>query len=139
MCTAAATIPGPIFHPDRTSIMKRRPLLAAAAVTTLALLVSGPAAAQFTGPGVTAPTSSVASVQGARLGSYVTVVGNIVNHQRGNYFTFRDATGDLRVEIESAVWAGRPVNPETKVRLIGEVGSTAAGRYLWVKSLEMAG
>jgi uncharacterized protein (TIGR00156 family) len=119
------------------STMKLKPILAAAAVCTLSLLGAGQAVAQFTGPGVAAAAGTVASVQGARLGSYVTVVGNIVEHQRGSYFTFRDSTGDLRVEIESPVWAGRPVKPETKVRLVGEVGSTVAGRYLWVKSLEL--
>jgi uncharacterized protein (TIGR00156 family) len=117
--------------------MKRRSVFAAAAALPMALLCAGQAAAQFTGPGVAAPAGTVAGVQGARLGSYVTVVGTIVNHQRGDYFTFRDATGDLRVEIEARVWAGRPVNPDSKVRLVGEVGSTAAGRYLWVKTLEI--
>lgn len=117
--------------------MKRRSVFAAAAVFTMTSLLAGRARAQFTGPGTAAPAGTVAGVGGARLGSYVTVVGNIVNHQRGNYFTFRDTTGELRVEIEPAVWAGRPVNPDTKVRLVGEVGSTAAGRYLWVKSLDI--
>lgn len=95
------------------------------------------AAAQFTGPGVASPTSTVAALKSARLGSYVTVAGNIVAHQRGNYFTFKDATGEIRVEIDKAVFNNRPVAPETKVRLVGEVEQGTAGRYLWVKLLEI--
>lgn len=100
-------------------------------------LLSSIATAQFTGPSSTGQPSTVAQVRGARLGSYVTVTGNIVAHQRQNYFTFRDASGEIRVEIENPVWQNRPVAPETKVRLLGEVDQGIAGRYLWIKSLEL--
>lgn len=104
------------------------------------LLFSGYAAmamAQFTGPGASGRPSTVAEAMNARVGSYVTVTGNIVNHQRGDYFTFRDATGTIRVEIASATWQSRPVTPQTKVRLLAEVDRGVTGRYLWVKSLEV--
>lgn len=95
------------------------------------------ASAQFAGPSATGRTSTVAQVGAARLGSYVTVTGHIVVHQRENYFTFRDATGEIRVEIENSVWQHRQIAPETKVRLLAEVDRGFAGRYLWVKSLEV--
>jgi uncharacterized protein (TIGR00156 family) len=95
------------------------------------------ATAQFTGPGAAAPVATVASLKNARLGSYHTVSGNIVAHQRANYFTFKDASGEIRVEIESAIFNNRPVSPETKVRLVGELDQGTAGRYLWIKSLEI--
>jgi len=64
--------------------------------------------------------------------------GNIVSHQRSDYFLFRDATGDIRVEISSPVFAGRAVTPETRVRcLVGEVDVGLAGRYVWIQSLEI--
>jgi uncharacterized protein (TIGR00156 family) len=107
----------------------------------LSLVLSGllatTASAQFTGPGVASPDSTVAKMQTARLGSYVSLSGHIVAHQREDYFTFRDSTGETRVEIDAPFWKGRPVGPETKVRLVGEVGQAAAGRYLYVKSLEI--
>lgn len=81
--------------------------------------------------------STVRQVQGARLGSYVALTGHIVAHQRSDYFTFRDKTGEICVEVESPAWQGRAVTPETKVRLLGEVDSGFAGRYLWVKPLEI--
>ncbi len=92
--------------------------------------------AQFTGPGVAAPTTTVAQLRQARVGSYATVEGRIVAHQRENYFSFRDGSGEIRVEIEPGVWQNRKVGPDDKVRLVGEVEQGSAGRYLWVKTLE---
>lgn len=106
-------------------------------VLALASLIALGAHAQFTGPGVAAPASTVAQVQKARLGSYVTLSGLIVAHQREDYYTFRDASGEIRVEIEASVWQNRKVGPDTKVRLVGEVDQGRAGRYLDVKSLEL--
>jgi uncharacterized protein (TIGR00156 family) len=93
--------------------------------------------AQFTGPGATGQEITVAQIADTRLGSYVTVTGNIVAHQREDYFTFRDATGEIRVEIGNSVWQNRKIAPETKVRLLGEIDRGPAGRYLWVKSLQV--
>jgi uncharacterized protein (TIGR00156 family) len=97
------------------------------------------AMAQFTGPSAATSSlpSAVAAVSRARPGSYVTLKGNIVSHQRSDYFLFRDATGDIRVEISSSVFAGRAVTPETPVRLVGEVDVGLAGRYVWIQSLEI--
>lgn len=100
-------------------------------------LLTANVSAQFTGPSAAGAASTVKQVQGARLGSYVTLTGHIVAHQRSDYFTFRDKTGEIRVEVEGPVWQGRAVTPETRVRLLGEVDSGFAGRYLWVKSLEV--
>lgn len=100
------------------------------------LLLSG-AQAQFTGPTVSGRAATVDQIARARTGSYVVVTGNVVSHLRGDYFTFRDRTGEIRVEIEPSVWQGRPVSPTTTVRLLAEVDSGRAGRYLWVKSLDI--
>jgi uncharacterized protein (TIGR00156 family) len=95
------------------------------------------AMAQFAGPGVAGRISTVEEAHDARLGSYLTLTGNITNHLRGDYYTFRDDSGEIRVEIESSVWRGRQVGPNNKVRLLGEIDSGAAGRYVWVKSLDL--
>lgn len=117
---------------ERISMMKH---------ATMTLLLSGllvtAAGAQFTGPSVAGNTSTVAQAASARLGTYVTVTGHIIDHQRQDYFTFRDGTGEIRVEIGSEVWRNRPVAPETKVQLLAEVDQSATGRYLWVKSLDI--
>jgi len=108
-----------------------------AVVVVLFSLLASTAAAQFTGPGATGSATSVAQVSAARLGSYVTVTGHIVAHQREDYYTFRDQTGEIRVEIERSVWQNRQIGPETKVRLRAEVDRGYTGRYLWVESLEV--
>jgi uncharacterized protein (TIGR00156 family) len=95
------------------------------------------ASAQFAGPSVAGRASTVAQVNEARVGSYIVVTGRIVAHQRADYFTFRDATGEIRVEIENVVWQSRQIGPDTKVRLLAEVDRGVGGRYLWVKSLEV--
>jgi len=105
--------------------------------SVLCLFLASNAIAQFTGPSATGQPSTVAEVQKANWGSYVILTGNIVEHQRQDYFTFRDQTGDIRVEIEVGTWQGRPVNPQTRVRLLGEVDRGVTGRYVWVKSLDV--
>jgi uncharacterized protein (TIGR00156 family) len=103
----------------------------------LSFLLAATAMAQFTGPSASGRPATVAEARDARLGSYVTLTGHIVNHQRSDYFTFRDDSGEIRVEIEPGVFGGRKVGPDTRVRLLGEVDRGIAGRYIWVKSLEV--
>lgn len=93
--------------------------------------------AQFTGPSATGRPGTVADANRARIGTYVTLTGNIVNHQRSDYFTFRDNTGEIRVEIASNVWGGRQVGPTDQVRIMGEVDTSPRGRYVWVKTLDV--
>jgi uncharacterized protein (TIGR00156 family) len=103
------------------------------------LLLSSTSFAQFTGPSVTGRVSTVEQARNAPIDTYVTVTGNIVAHLREDYYTFRDRTGEIRVEIERPVWRNRNIGPDTKVRLVAEVDRNAAGTiYLWVESLEIA-
>ena len=103
----------------------------------LILLVSN-AVAQFTGPSQKGKASTVEQAKNSRIGSYVTVTGNIVTHLREDYYNFRDETGEIRVEIEGSVWQNRNVGPDTRVKLLAEVDRNMVGLvYLWVKSLEI--
>ena len=107
-------------------------------LTLVWLLLPSYAAAQFTGPSATGLTSTVEQARTARVDTYVTVTGNIVAHLREDYYTFRDNTGEIRIEIEPQVWRKREVGPDTTVRLLGEVDRNAAGTvYIWVESLEI--
>ena len=102
------------------------------------LLLSSTSFAQFTGPSAMGRVSTVEEARSAPLDTYVTVTGNIVAHLREDYYTFRDQTGEIRVEIEPPVWKNRKIGPDTAVRLVAEVDRNAAGTvYLWVKSLEI--
>jgi uncharacterized protein YdeI (BOF family) len=55
------------------------------------------------GPGLAAPGSRLGQPKAARLGSHVSLSGSIVAHQRENHFTFRDSSGEIRVEIAPAL------------------------------------
>lgn len=113
-------------------MISRRQLFVAALSMTAA-----PALAQFTGPSVQGQASTVADLANARLGRYVTLEGNIVAHQRADYYTFRDGTGEIRVEIPSAAFGGRQIGPDDGVRIMGEIDTGRTGRYVWVKSLNL--
>lgn len=102
------------------------------------LLLPGAANAQFTGPVVEHAELTVEDVQQARVGTYAVVTGQVINRLREDYYTFRDDTGDIRVEIAPNIWKGRRVGPETTVRLFVEVDRNVIGRrYLWVESIEI--
>jgi len=104
------------------------------------LLAASPAAAQFVGPAVTGEEVTVEAARAARVDSYVTVTGSIASHLRGEYYVFRDDTGEIRVEISDGLWAGRQVSPEDTVRIRAEVDRRFIGEvYLWVQSLEIVG
>lgn len=100
------------------------------------LLVTS-AAAQFTGPTAAGREATVQQALRARVGTYVTLTGQITEHLRGEYFTFRDKSGLIRVEIPAGLWQGRPVSPQTNVRLLGEIDRGTAGPYVYVKALEI--
>lgn len=67
------------------------------ALSLSALSFAPTASAQFTGPSASAQASTVAAVGSARVGSDVTLTGNVIGHIRDEYFTFRDETGEIRV------------------------------------------
>ena len=108
-----------------------------AVVAVICALAGTQAQAQFTGPSASGRDASVSQALSARPGSYVVVTGNVVSHLREEYYTFRDATGEIRVEIPRQTWQGRRVSPTTTVRLLAEIDLGLAGRYLYVKSLDV--
>lgn len=109
------------------------------AIAAALLLTASAASAQFSGPSSNprAQATTVAQVANARPGSYVTLTGHIVDHQREDYYTFRDSTGEIRVEIEDEDFRGQKVTPETQVRLTGEIDTGLRGRYIDVDTVEI--
>lgn len=103
----------------------------------VSLMPTTAALAQFTGPSASVRSVTVAEAKTLRVGTYVSMTGNVVNHQRSEYFTFRDETGEMRVEIPRRVWRGRQVGPSDPVRIFGEIDRGFSGRYIDVKILEV--
>ena len=112
-------------------MLNRRTFFASA----FAFAVAAPALAQYTGPSVQGAPTTVANALNVRMGTYVTMEGNIVAHLRGDYYQFSDGTGQIRVEIPPGTFGGQQVGPETRVRIMGEIDQAISGRYVWVKSL----
>ena len=120
------------------SVFIRRAVLGVIAAIATFGTFSDIAVGQFVGPTPRGSAMSVKAARAAPIDTYVVVTGSIVAHLRENYHTFRDATGDIRVEISDRVWSGRPVTPKNTVRLVAEVDRNSSGLvYLWVQSLEI--
>lgn len=93
--------------------------------------------AQFTGPAGKGQSTTIAQAREARIGTYVTIAGNVTAHQREDYYTFTDATGTIRVQVDAEKWQGRPVSPTTQVRITGEIEWAFSGRYISVETLQV--
>ena len=101
------------------------------ALLLILLLLSVPAHAAFQGPGAggfKGPTVGVeiTSVKQALEGADeapVLLTGTIIGHKAGSddNYIFRDATGEITVDIDHAVFGGRTVTPENTVKLSGKV------------------
>jgi uncharacterized protein (TIGR00156 family) len=77
------------------------------AIFFLSAFLATSVSAQFVGPSSSRHLTTVAQVQTARRGQDITLEGFVVKHLRGNYYMFRDATGEMRAEIDRHVWRDR--------------------------------
>lgn len=92
-------------------------------LTLVALIASANMAkAQFEGPSANslAPTTVQNALQ-MNDDAKVVLEGNIVNSLGDEKYTFKDASGEVTVEIDDEDWRGVKVTPEDKVEISGEV------------------
>ncbi|MDR0302544.1 MAG: NirD/YgiW/YdeI family stress tolerance protein [Treponema sp.] len=72
--------------------------------------------------------------------SWVIVSGNLVNTlPGGKYYTFRDFSGEITVEIEPKVWRGLSVGPSDKVMIGGEIEVKKGQVSIEVKTISGSG
>ena len=96
-------------------------------LTAAILLASTSAFANYTGGsqgGFNGPSAgSVTVAEAKQRGDDAKVIlkGNIISAQGGEYYTFRDSSGEITVEIDHDVWRGITVNPEDTVEIYGEI------------------
>ncbi|PPT88419.1 hypothetical protein XthCFBP4691_14655 [Xanthomonas theicola] len=99
----------------------RKTILSTLAVTALAVLAAGQAAAQYTGPNSVPVTTVKQLLDQGKDEQPVVLRGRIVSHDGGDRYTFRDATGSMKVEIDAhRLPAGRSFDDRAEVELLGE-------------------
>lgn len=98
-------------------------LTAFLAVPAFAAFEGPGGAGGFQGPGTTAPTTTVAQAKNMADDAIVTLTGNVVSKVTGkkDKYVFRDATGEMIIEIDHKRFRGQTVTPADTVRITGEV------------------
>lgn len=79
------------------------------------------ALAGYTGPGATAVATTVAQVRQQRDDHAVLLLGHLVAKIGDERYRFRDATGEIEVEIDDEDMPHQPVGATTTVELLGKV------------------
>lgn len=107
-------------------------------IIALAAFLASPAYAAFDGPGAKTSVASQSGFQGPVGGamadtvakaltlsddSPVVLTGNIVMQIAGSKddYIFKDATGEIKVDIDRKVFRDRRVTPENTVRISGKI------------------
>lgn len=75
----------------------------------------------FNGTGSGQGVSTVAQAKKANDNSWAVLTGYIVSRSGDERYTFKDATGQIQVEIDDKIWGSVQANPKTKVTIEGEV------------------
>lgn len=91
--------------------------------------------AGFTGTSNTLNLSSVKSLEGLKDSSIVKAEGHIVSHKKEDYYIFKDATGEIIIEIPDRVFNDMTITPEDKIHITGELEKTWMKTYVWVKHI----
>jgi len=72
--------------------------------------------------------------------SWVVLSGNITNTlPGGKYYTFRDSSGEITIEIEPKVWRGLSVEPSDRVVIGGEIEVNKGQVLIEVKTISGSG
>lgn len=90
-------------------------------ISSMLLLVSISATADFIGPGSMWDETTVSKISSKRDDARVSVVGYLINQIDEEYYTFEDETGQMVVEIHPDELIELTVTPKTKIKLHGEV------------------
>lgn len=99
-------------------------ILASLLVVSLASpVLAAPAAGGFQGPTSGTGCATVAEALKAADDTPVVLIGNITARMVGtdDKYLFRDGTGEVLVDIDDELFAGRVVTPQNRVRLSGKM------------------
>ena len=65
--------------------------------------------------------TTVADAMNMKEDSHIYLEGNLIKKNCKSCYTFKDATGEIKVEISKKAWNKLNVTPDQKVRIYGEV------------------
>ena len=71
---------------------------------------------------------TVAQAKALPDNSRILLTGNLVNSPRRDYYTFRDTSGEILVEIEKKYWGGISITADDQVQIFGELDKDRKGR-----------
>ncbi len=82
---------------------------------------SGPTKAMggYSGPGPA--TVTIADAQNQADDTWVTLRGKIIQHDGDDMYTFQDASGQGKVEIDDKAWRGQHIDANTLVEMVAEI------------------
>ncbi len=87
----------------------------------LILFFAVPALAGFQGPGATGKVQTVKEASALPDDARVVLEGNVIRQLRHEHYIFKDASGEIEVEIDDDELKGIEINPQTRVRIAGEI------------------
>ena len=93
-------------------------------------VLHGPARAQFFDPNLVGAAMTVEEARTAPVQTRVALTGSLLNEVMRAHYMFRDATGDIRVRIESEIWGGRQITSNKTLDLRGRVETDVRGRFI---------
>ncbi|WP_165498879.1 NirD/YgiW/YdeI family stress tolerance protein [Chlorobium sp. N1] len=123
-------------------MMKKTTLLA---LIGSSMLFSSTGFAAYRGPEAGAPQDkSLRPQRAAAIGNMaddtkVVLEGRIVNHRRGDCYTFRDRSGETLLEISRKAWKGLDVDDRTIVRVFGKTERRGRMSCVEARRIEPAG
>ena len=107
-------------------------------MSALVFALASSAFAGFEGPGATPGLTVVKAAAAAKDDAKVTLEGYLVREIRAEHYIFRDATGEIEVEIDNEDFRGLKVTPGTRIRIVGEVDKDRTSTTIDVDYVEPA-
>ena len=102
--------------------MMNKPIILSLSFVSV-LFISTNTTADFAGPGPESSSNliTVKTIDNMTDDEKVTLDGYIVKEISEEHYMFKDATGEIEVEIDDDVLKGVDITPKTKIRIVGEV------------------